>query len=111
VVICLKDSPTNCPKAVISGLQRESTFGQRNTFSIGAPIETCRSRTLKNDLHKVACPVTMARDVFAPLLKEFLERFPDNRNRTLSFRLGSGTSRGRGRVLQIAGTKEFDKAC
>ena len=44
VVICLKDSPRNCPKAVISGLQRASTFGQRNTFSIGSPIETCRSR-------------------------------------------------------------------
>src|SRR6266566_4662071 len=38
-------------KAVISGLQRESTFGQRNTFSIGSPIETSRSRALKNDMH------------------------------------------------------------
>ena len=51
VVICLKDSPRNCPKAAISGLQRASTFGQRNTFSIGSPIETCRSRALKNDMH------------------------------------------------------------
>ena len=23
----------------------------RNTFSIGSPIETCRSRALKNDMH------------------------------------------------------------
>jgi len=30
-------------------LQRASTFGQRNTFSIGSPTETCRSRALKND--------------------------------------------------------------
>ena len=28
-----------------------NTFGQRNTFSIGSPIETCRSRALKNDMH------------------------------------------------------------
>jgi DNA-binding transcriptional LysR family regulator len=28
---------------------------------------------------KVACPVTMARDVLAPLLKEFLERYPELR--------------------------------
>src|SRR5580692_9200084 len=28
---------------------------------------------------KVACPVTMAREVFAPLLKEFLGRYPDLR--------------------------------
>jgi DNA-binding transcriptional LysR family regulator len=28
---------------------------------------------------KVACPVIMARDVLAPLLKEFLERYPDLR--------------------------------
>ena len=30
-------------------------------------------------LIKVACPVTMARNVFAPLLKEFLGRYPDLR--------------------------------
>ncbi len=30
-------------------------------------------------LLKVACPVTVARDVLAPLLKEFLERYPDLR--------------------------------
>ena len=30
-------------------------------------------------LIKVVCPVTMARDVFAPLLKEFLGRYPDLR--------------------------------
>jgi LysR family transcriptional activator of dmlA len=28
-------------------------------------------------LIKVACPITMARSIFAPLLKTFLERFPD----------------------------------
>ena len=51
VVICFKDSPKKCPKAAISGLQRASTFGQRNTFSIGSPIETCRSQALKSDMH------------------------------------------------------------
>jgi DNA-binding transcriptional LysR family regulator len=30
-------------------------------------------------LIKVACPVTMARNIFAPLLKEFLGRYPDIR--------------------------------
>jgi LysR family transcriptional activator of dmlA len=30
-------------------------------------------------LMKVACPVTMARDILAPLLKEFLGRYPDLR--------------------------------
>src|ERR1035438_10386192 len=29
---------------------------------------------------KVACPVTMARDVLAPLLKEFLDRYPELRS-------------------------------
>ncbi len=30
-------------------------------------------------LIKIACPITMARSIFAPLLKEFLERYPDLR--------------------------------
>jgi len=30
--ICLKDSPRTVPRLVISGLQRESTFGQRKHF-------------------------------------------------------------------------------
>ncbi len=57
-------------------------------------LQTCRRalRTLKDgsellDRHrerpsgliKIACPVTMARSIFAPLLKEFLERYPDLR--------------------------------
>jgi DNA-binding transcriptional LysR family regulator len=36
-------------------------------------------RSSPSGLIKVACPVTMARDVLAPLLKEFLERYPDLR--------------------------------
>src|SRR5207245_8129747 len=36
-------------------------------------------RASPSGLIKVACPVTMARDVLAPLLKEFLRRYPDLR--------------------------------
>jgi LysR family transcriptional regulator, transcriptional activator for dmlA len=36
-------------------------------------------RSSPKGLIKVACPVTMARDTLAPLLKEFLDRFPDLR--------------------------------
>ena len=36
-------------------------------------------RSKPSGLIKVACPVTMARDVLAPLLKEFLGRYPDLR--------------------------------
>lgn len=57
-------------------------------------LQTCRRaiRTLKEgsellDAHrerpsgvvKIACPITMARAIFAPLLKEFLIRYPDLR--------------------------------
>jgi LysR family transcriptional regulator, transcriptional activator for dmlA len=57
-------------------------------------LQTCRRalRTLRDgsellDRHrerpsgriKIACPVTMARSILAPLLKEFLERYPDLR--------------------------------
>jgi DNA-binding transcriptional LysR family regulator len=34
-------------------------------------------RSSPSGLMKVACPITMARDVLAPLLKEFLGRYPD----------------------------------
>jgi DNA-binding transcriptional LysR family regulator len=40
-------------------------------------LESGRDRP--RGLIKVACPVTMARDVIAPLLKEFLVRYPDLR--------------------------------
>jgi DNA-binding transcriptional LysR family regulator len=36
-------------------------------------------RSNPSGLLKVACPVTMARDTLAPLLKEFLERYPELR--------------------------------
>src|SRR5471032_2588764 len=42
--------------------------------------ELLQGRRLKpSGLIKVACPVTMARDVLAPLLNEFLGRYPDLR--------------------------------
>jgi LysR family transcriptional regulator, transcriptional activator for dmlA len=36
-------------------------------------------RSSPSGLIKVACPVTMARDILAPLLRSFLERYPDLR--------------------------------
>jgi DNA-binding transcriptional LysR family regulator len=36
-------------------------------------------RSSPSGLLKVACPVTMARDILAPVLKEFLERYPELR--------------------------------
>jgi len=57
-------------------------------------LQTCRRalRTLRDGsellenrrdqpggLIKIACPITMARSIFAPLLKEFLTRYPDLR--------------------------------
>jgi LysR family transcriptional regulator, transcriptional activator for dmlA len=38
-----------------------------------------RRRSKPSGFIKVACPVTMARDVLAPLLNEFLKRYPDLR--------------------------------
>lgn len=43
----------------------------------GDLLESRRERP--GGLIKVACPVTMARTIFAPLLKVFLERYPDLR--------------------------------
>jgi len=40
-------------------------------------LESRRERP--SGLIKVACPITMARSIFAPLLKEFLKRYPDLR--------------------------------
>lgn len=41
----------------------------------GELLEARRERP--SGLIKIACPVTMARNIFAPLLKEFLERYPE----------------------------------
>jgi LysR family transcriptional activator of dmlA len=75
-------------------LVQRSPRGLSMTDSGKEYLQSCRRalRTLKDGgellegrrlspsgLIKVACPVTMARDVFAPLLKEFLERYPDLR--------------------------------
>jgi len=43
----------------------------------GELLESRRERP--SGLIKVACPVTMARNIFAPLLKKFFERYPDLR--------------------------------
>ena len=43
----------------------------------GELLESRRQRP--SGLIKVACPVTMARNIFAPLLKTFFERYPDLR--------------------------------
>lgn len=72
-------------------LVQRSPRGMVLTDSGTEYLQSCRRalRTLKDGgellegqrsspkgLVKVACPVTMARDVLAPLLREFLERFP-----------------------------------
>ena len=38
-----------------------------------------RHRERPSGLIKVACPITMARSIFAPLLQDFLGRYPDLR--------------------------------
>ena len=38
-----------------------------------------KHRERPHGLLKVACPITMARSIFGPLLKEFLDRYPDLR--------------------------------
>lgn len=48
------------------------------TLRHGGELLQCR-RSKPSGLIKVACPVTMARDLLAPLLKEFLGRYPDLR--------------------------------
>jgi DNA-binding transcriptional LysR family regulator len=45
-------------------------------------------RSSPKGLIKVACPVTMARDALAPLMKEFLNRFPDLRVEIESYASG-----------------------
>ena len=75
-------------------LVRRSPKGLVLTDSGREYLQTCRRalRTLKDGgellehqrsrprgLIKIVCPVTMARDVLAPLQKEFLRRFPDLR--------------------------------
>jgi LysR family transcriptional regulator, transcriptional activator for dmlA len=70
----------------------------------GELLEDQRSRP--KGLIKVACPVTMARDVFAPLLKEFLERSPDLRVEIEPYSYGwDQEPREDVDVLQVAGTK------
>lgn len=75
-------------------LMRRSTRGLVLTDSGREYLQTCRRalRTLKDGSElienqrsnptgsiKVGCSITMARDVLAPLLKEFLRRFPELR--------------------------------
>lgn len=75
-------------------LVRRTTRGLTLTDSGKEYMQTCRRalRVLKDGselvesrrshpsgLLKVACPITMARDVLAPLMKEFLRRYPELR--------------------------------
>jgi LysR family transcriptional regulator, transcriptional activator for dmlA len=75
-------------------LLQRSTRGLVLTDSGREYLQTCRRalrlltdareqleghRSSPSGLMKVACPVTMARDILAPLLKEFLGRYPDLR--------------------------------
>src|SRR5207253_11341655 len=47
-----------------------------------------KHRASPSGLLRVACPITMARDLIAPLLSKFMEAFPDLRDRK-STRLNS----------------------
>jgi DNA-binding transcriptional LysR family regulator len=75
-------------------LVRRSSRGVALTDSGREYLQTCRralrvlkdgaellesQRTHPRGLLKIACPITMARDVLAPLMKEFLRRYPDLR--------------------------------
>jgi LysR family transcriptional regulator, transcriptional activator for dmlA len=75
-------------------LLRRSSRGLTLTDSGREYLQTCRRalRMLKDGgelveshrahprgLLKIVCPITMARDVLAPLMKEFLRRYPDLR--------------------------------
>ena len=75
-------------------LMQRSSRGLTLTDAGREYLQTCRRalRTLKEGeellesersqprgLIRVACPITMARDVLAPLLKDFLRRYPDLR--------------------------------
>lgn len=75
-------------------LVRRSTRGVALTDPGREYLQTCRRalRVLKDGgellesqrarprgLLKIACPITMARDVLAPLMKDFLRRYPDLR--------------------------------
>jgi LysR family transcriptional activator of dmlA len=87
-------SLTRLEKYLGVSLVRRSSRGLVLTDSGREYLQTCRRvlRTLKDGgeliesqrshprgLIKIACPITMARDLLAPLLKEFLRRFPDLR--------------------------------
>jgi DNA-binding transcriptional LysR family regulator len=75
-------------------LVRRSSRGISLTDSGREYLQTCRrvlrllregdelvenQRSHPTGLLKIACPITMARDVLAPLMKEFLRRYPDLR--------------------------------
>lgn len=87
-------SLTRLEKHLGVSLVRRSSRGLALTDAGQEYLQTCKRvlRTLRDGgeliesqrahprgLIKVACPITMARDVLAPLLKEFLSRFPDLR--------------------------------
>jgi LysR family transcriptional activator of dmlA len=87
-------SLTRLEKHLGVSLVRRSSRGLALTDSGREYLQPCRRalRTLKDGgdllehqrsqprgLIKIACPITMARDLLAPLLKEFLRRFPELR--------------------------------
>jgi LysR family transcriptional activator of dmlA len=64
-------------------------FCRRALRTLKEGRDTLENRRSKpSGLIKVACPVTMARDVLAPLLGEFLGRFPDLRVEIESYSSG-----------------------
>lgn len=87
-------SLTRLEKHLGISLVRRSSRGLVLTDSGKEYLHTCRralrmlkdgrslienQRSQPRGVIKIACPITMARDLLAPLLKEFLQRFPELR--------------------------------
>jgi LysR family transcriptional regulator, transcriptional activator for dmlA len=77
-VILLQRSPRGLSMTDSGKEYLQSCRRALRTLKDGAELLEGR-RSNPSGLIKVACPVTMSRDVFAPLLKEFLSRYPDLR--------------------------------
>jgi LysR family transcriptional regulator, transcriptional activator for dmlA len=77
-VILMQRSPRGLTVTDIGKEYLQTCRRALRTLKDGAELLESR-RKRPSGLIKIACPVTMARNIFAPLLKEFLERYPDLR--------------------------------
>jgi LysR family transcriptional regulator, transcriptional activator for dmlA len=77
-VILMQRSPRGLTVTDIGNEYLQTCRRALRTLKDGAELLESR-RKRPSGLIKIACPVTMARNIFAPLLKVFLERYPDLR--------------------------------